>query len=66
MRALAEAAALLVLQKKVSGAVGGRGLMTHPEQRQTLLGLIQEACTAGAAQARSCAQMGLSERTVQR
>jgi putative transposase len=40
--------------------------MTHPEQRQTLLGLIQEACTAGAAQARACAQMGLSERTVQR
>ena len=40
--------------------------MTRPEQRQTLLGLLQEACTAGAAQARACSQIGLSERTVQR
>ena len=40
--------------------------MTCPQQRQTLLELIQEACTAGARQERACAQIGLSERTVQR
>lgn len=40
--------------------------MTSPQQRQTLLGLIQQACTAGASQERACAQVGLSERTVQR
>ncbi len=40
--------------------------MTCPQQRQTLLGLIQEACMAGARQQRACAQMGLSERTIQR
>ena len=40
--------------------------MTCPEQRQIILGLIQEARTAGAGQARACTQIGLSERTVQR
>ena len=40
--------------------------MTTPQQRQTLLRLIKEACTTGARLQRACAQIGLSERTVQR
>lgn len=40
--------------------------MTCPEQRQSLLRLIQEACTAGARLRRACVLIGLSERTVQR
>lgn len=38
--------------------------MTTPQQRQTLLRLIKEACTTGARLQRACAQIGLSERTV--
>ena len=41
-------------------------MMTCPEQRQTLLQLIRSACTAGARLRPACAQVGLSERTVQR
>ena len=41
-------------------------MMTRPEQRQTLLQLIRSACTAGARLRPACAQVGLSERTVQR
>jgi transposase InsO family protein len=40
--------------------------MTRPEQRQSLLQLIQETRTAGARLRRACALIGLSERTVQR
>lgn len=40
--------------------------MTCPEQRQSLLRLIQEACTGGARLRRACVLIGLSERTVQR
>ena len=40
--------------------------MTCTQQRQTLLGLIHEACTAGARLEAACAQIGLSARTVQR
>lgn len=40
--------------------------MTLPEQRQTLLVLIDETCTAGARLERACSQIGLSHRTVQR
>lgn len=40
--------------------------MTSLQERQTLLGLIDEACTAGARLASACAQIGLSARTVQR
>jgi putative transposase len=64
-RALAEAAALQV-PKKISSAVGGRGRMTCPEQRQTRLRLIQDVCTAGARLGRAWGQIGLSARTVQR
>jgi hypothetical protein len=64
-RALAEAAPLQVL-KKISSAVGGRGRMTCPEQRQTRLRRIQDVCTAGARLGRAWGQIGLSARTVQR
>jgi transposase InsO family protein len=40
--------------------------MTALEERKTLLGLISEATTAGARQARACEVLGLSARTVQR
>ena len=40
--------------------------MTCTQQRQTLLGLIEQACAAGARLASACAQIGLSARTVQR
>lgn len=40
--------------------------MTCPQQRQTLLELIHDACTAGARLAAACTQIGLSARTVQR
>ena len=40
--------------------------MSEPQQRKDLLQLIQEACTGGARLKRVCAQIGLSERTVQR
>lgn len=40
--------------------------MTCTQQRLTLMGLIQEACEAGARLEPACAQIGLSARTVQR
>ena len=40
--------------------------MSEPQQRKDLLQLIGQACTDGARLKRACAQIGLSERTVQR
>ena len=40
--------------------------MSSPQQRKDLLQLIREACTGGARLKQVCAQIGLSERTVQR
>ena len=40
--------------------------MSAPQQRKDLLELIAQACTGGARLKRACAQIGLSERTVQR
>ncbi len=40
--------------------------MSTPQQRKYLLQLIGQACTDGARLARACAQIGLSERTIQR
>ena len=40
--------------------------MSSPEERATLKALIDEAIAAGARQARACAMLGLSARTVQR
>lgn len=40
--------------------------MTSLEERKTLIGLISEATTGGARQARACEVLGLSARTIQR
>lgn len=40
--------------------------MTGPQQRETLMSLIDEACAAGARLEEACAQIGFSGRTVQR
>jgi putative transposase len=40
--------------------------MNSLQQRQTLLPLIEEACTAGARLHKACGQLGLSVRSVQR
>ena len=40
--------------------------MTSLAERQAVLALLAEACDAGARLAPACAQIGLSERTVQR
>ncbi len=40
--------------------------MSSPAERQSLLGLVDDACRDGARLAPACAQIGLSERTVQR
>ena len=65
-RALAEAAALLVLQKKVPSPVGGRGEMTPCKDRQMLLDLIGQSCASGVRLHKACAVIGLDARTVQR
>jgi transposase InsO family protein len=65
-KALAEAAALLVLQKKFRALLGGRGRMTAHEERKQVMVLLDESMTAGARQTKACAVLGLSERTVQR
>ncbi len=70
-KALAEAAALLILQiptghKKRSGRCWGRGRMTSVQQRQNLIDATTEAITAGARQDQACAVLGLSSRTLQR
>ncbi len=71
-KALAEAAALLILQiptrgtRKGPGAVGGRGRMTSLQPRQHLIESVAEATMAGARQDQACAVLGLSSRTLQR
>lgn len=40
--------------------------MSGPQQRQTLLALVRQACNAGAKLASACVQIGLSARTLQR
>ncbi|MEQ6341688.1 MAG: IS3 family transposase [Gammaproteobacteria bacterium] len=65
-KALAEAAALLILQKKFPRALGGRGQMTSLAERGQVMTLVAEAIAAGAHQDRACAAISLSERTLQR
>jgi putative transposase len=66
-RALAEAAALLVLQKKTPGALGGaRGRSLPQERRVAVSAGIAQAGAAGARLERACAVAGLSLRTLQR
>jgi transposase len=64
-KALAEAAALLILQKKFR-AVGGRGQMSRLSQRHQVRALVGQAITAGARQERTCGAISLSARTLQR
>jgi len=63
--ALAEVAALLALQKNPR-PVGGRGRWHGHEERDVTLGLIVEAMSAGARQAKACEPFGLSARTLER
>ncbi|WP_433927018.1 IS3 family transposase [Sorangium cellulosum] len=65
-KALAEAAAILVLQKKGPGHLGGRGRRHGPGDRQVTLELIDEAVRGGATLAAACRALGLSARTVAR
>ena len=64
-KSLAEAAALLVLQKSPSPC--GRTRRSDPcQQRQSLLTLIGQCCDSGARLKKACALIGLDARTVQR
>ncbi|HEJ7994518.1 IS3 family transposase [Serratia bockelmannii] len=67
-KALAEAAALLILEKKFKALFGGgkRGRMTRAGARQQLIVLIQEAVDHGARLNEACRRVGLSQRTLQR
>jgi putative transposase len=65
-KVLAEAAALLVLQKKVPSAVGGRGKMTTTLQRQHIARLINQACQSGVRLQIACKHIGMTCRTLQR
>lgn len=65
-RALAETAALLVLQKKASAIWGGRrGHMISTPDRQAAIALIQ-AVTAGARHSNACSELNISARTLRR
>ena len=65
-KALAEAAALLVLQRKPRALRGGRGRLVGREVRMQVLQLIDEARAAGARLRPCCEVLGLDPRTVQR
>ncbi len=65
-RALAEVTALLALKKKSPGDLGGRGRRHGHEERDLILGLVDEAVHAGARQHKACEVLGIDPRTVQR
>ncbi|MEA3291361.1 MAG: IS3 family transposase, partial [Pseudomonadota bacterium] len=66
-KALAEAAALLVLQKKVPRDLGGnRGRKIDLRQRREVITCIDAACQAGARLSRACRVVAISPRTLQR
>ena len=65
-KALAEAGALLVLQKKPRPSGGRRGRVIMSEDPQMAIDLMAEACAAGARQARACAVVGIDVRTLRR
>jgi len=64
-KALAEAAALLVL-KKTGETLGGRGRRHRRGERGLILSSIAEAAAAGAHSSAACRIAGLSLRTIQR
>jgi len=66
-KALAEAAALLVLEKKNSNALGGaRGRKIDLRERRDVIAHLHEACAAGARLGPACQLLELSPRTLQR
>ncbi|WP_226598064.1 IS3 family transposase [Marinobacter nauticus] len=67
-KALAETAALLVLRKKLDGALGKRqrGRLTSVPERRVMIDLIQEAMSAGARLFKACGEAGIGLRTYRR
>ncbi|WP_439644368.1 IS3 family transposase [Halalkalibacter akibai] len=66
-KALAEAAALLLLRKKAQGDLGGRrGRMISPSNRALAVELIQEANQNGARLSKACEELYISVRTYER
>ncbi|WP_430750648.1 IS3 family transposase [Heyndrickxia sporothermodurans] len=66
-KALAEAAALLLLRKKAQGDLGGRrGRMISPSNRALVVELIQDANQNGARLAKACEELHISVRTYER
>lgn len=64
-KALAEAAALLVL-KKSPGDLGGRGRRHGPGERRMIRDFVAQAVAAGARRWRACEVLGLTVRTLER
>ncbi|MFC3377334.1 IS3 family transposase [Rugamonas sp. CCM 8940] len=66
-KALAEAAALIILRKKGPGDLGGsRGRLTGTPDRQVAMDLIEQAAGSGCRRAAACAELDISLRTYQR
>ena len=66
-KALAETAALLVLQKKVNSIWGQRrGRLTVSHERVEMINLIKQAQLSGARQTKACEIVGISAKTFQR
>lgn len=66
-KALAEAAALLILRKNAQAIWGGqRGRLTSAPDRLKCVALVREAVTAGSRLAPACEELGISLRTFQR
>lgn len=64
-KALAEAAALLVLKKDAIDLEFGRGRLTTRSNRIKVVAAIDEAVVSGAKQFKACGVVGISERTYQ-
>ncbi|WP_460597986.1 IS3 family transposase [Geomonas sp. Red276] len=65
-KALAEAAAIIILKKKGPVDLGGRGRAHGQEERQMIRQLIEEATNSGARLEAAAEAIGLSIRTLQR
>jgi len=67
-KALAEASALLILQKKVELDLGEptRGRKVTLSDRRQVLALVAEAVGCGSRQRTACEMVGVAERTLQR
>ncbi|RYZ91469.1 MAG: IS3 family transposase [Proteobacteria bacterium] len=65
-KALAEASALLILQKKIGTDLGRRGSKVKLTDRKNIIDLIDECGSYGASRELACKEIGVSLRTVQR